>query len=280
MAIQRYGWGVWKRIELLPLIAVGVVALWWWRRWITQFPTGIPASDWLFNGDGIRWRPAWFRWLGWERFTKLILGFGGVPLIALGMLPSGKAWPKYLAWWVGVLIYFSVIATGNVRHDYYQVIILPIICLTLGLGGAWIWHYKPKSVPIWMRASIMVALFGTMVMVANHWIQPYYRTRPDWEKAGQAADKVLPADAKVIAPAFGDTAFLFQTNRTGWPIGFEIEDKRAKGAQFYVTTSNDDEARMLKAQYPTLTETPDYIILDLRSPLTTSSATPAPTIKR
>jgi hypothetical protein len=42
------------------------------------------------------------------------------------------------------------------------------------------------------------------------------------------------ADAKVIAPYMGDTAFLFQTNRTGWPIGFEIDKKIAEGAQYYV----------------------------------------------
>ena len=58
-------------------------------------------------------------------------------------------------------------------------------------------------------------------------------------------------------------------------VGFEIEDKIAKGAQYYVSTSYDDEAHMLEKEYPVLAKTSDYIIIDLRQKLpATVSATP------
>ncbi len=45
-----------------------------WRAWIQNFPQGIPANRWLFNGNGIRLRPAWFRWLFADRMGRLMLG--------------------------------------------------------------------------------------------------------------------------------------------------------------------------------------------------------------
>lgn len=280
----------WKSVLQWPLylyVAAAVAPFWAWRKWIEQFPTGIPANDWLFNGDGIRLRPAWFRWLGWERLTKLILGGVGVPFLTLGALVPGKSWWKYLAWWVGVAAYFVVIATGNVRHDYYQVLILPIICLTVARGlvlfSQWFQNRIEKVDMVQLSAfhsqfiisSLALVMVLSIYFVADTYVRGYYSTRPDWETAGRAADELLPPNAKIIAPAFGDTAFLFQTKRIGWPIGFEIPDKIAKGAEYYVTTSYDDEARELEKQYTTISKNNDYLILNLQAPISTSSATPS-----
>ena len=81
--------------------------------------------------------------------------------------------------------------------------------------------------------------------------------------AGQAVDKLTPADAKVIAPYQGDTAFLFQTNRTGWPIGGRIDDKIKMGATYYITTTDDDEAKQLEAKYTVVEKTSQYVLIRL-----------------
>jgi hypothetical protein len=277
IAWQKRGWKIVLSWDLALLAAAVVAPLLAWRHWISTFPTGIPASDWLFNGNGIRFRPAWFRWLFWERITKLILGGVGIlfALANLLQLPQLKTkqwwqqdWLIYAGWWAGILAYFAVIASGNVQHDYYQVIALPIICITLARGlliFASALTKKFKSVSITTIAGIGLALccWGSWTQVGgyfniNHW---------EYVAAGKAVDELTPADALVIAPAFGDTLFLFQTNRTGWPIGFEIADKIAKGAQYYITTSYDDEARALEAEYATVKKTPEYLLLNLTQPL-------------
>lgn len=287
---QQWGWRAVFKWQLYLFVVAAVAPMVAWREWIKQFPSGIPASDWLFNGDGIRLRPAWFRWLGWERFTKLILGGVGVPLMALGAVVPGKEWLRYSAWWVGIVVYLVVIATGNVRHDYYQVFALPIICLSVARGLVWLVQSVDQRLANrsknylklkWIRVSagsigVGLALAG-MVSISDHYVRGYYSTRPDWETAGRAAAELLPPDAVVIAPAFGDTAFLFQTQRRGWPIGFELTDKIEKGAEYYVTTSYDDEARMVEAQYPTIAKTEEYLLFDLRTPLATDTATPVGT---
>lgn len=265
LAWRAFQFKIWKKWQLVLFVIVGIFPFYLWRKWITQFPTGIPVSDWLFNSNGIRFRPAWFRWLFLERLTKLILGWFGLPLFLAGAAIKSKNWFNYLAWGLGALIYLTVIATGNVQHDYYQVMLVPIVCLLVGVGMDNLLRLKIGSVPVAIKVAVVGGIFMASIFTANIlYLRGYYRTRPDWEVAGQAADRLLPADAKVIAPAFGDTSFLFQTNRTGWPIGYEIDKKIQAGAQYYVTTADDDEARQLEAKYLTVAKTKEYLILNLQ----------------
>ncbi len=256
-----------QRLAALPFLLIVLAPFYWWRHWIAQYPSGIPASDWLFNSNHIRWRPAWFRWLFWERMTKLITGFGGLlfPLIILN-------WKKdtwiYASYWLSILLYFSVIATGNVQHDYYQTITVPIVCLTLAKSFGVIYEALKRKLAPQMSLVVLSILAGIFWLLGWQQVKGYFNIN-HWEyvKAGQRADQVLPADAKVIAPAMGDTVFLFQTNRTGWPIGFEIDDKIAKGAQFYINTAFDDETNELMKKYQIVEKTPDFVIIDLTKKL-------------
>jgi hypothetical protein len=273
------------------LVASGVgmsaIPLYWWRHWILQYPSGIPASDWLFNGNGIRLRPAWWRWLGYERIIKLFLGGVGVvffPMLALEVFSTvwsltlqlfsnkGKLSAQHtrvllwLSWWISAGAYLIIIATGNVQHDYYQNLLIPPICLSIGWGAVLLEERLHALKVPWSR-SVVAGLFILMLLASWQQVKGYFNIN-HWEyvEAGQAVDRLLPSDAKVIAPAQGDTQFLFQTNRTGWPMAFDIEHKRSLGATYYVTTNFDDEANALDKQYKTVIKTPTYWILDLTTP--------------
>lgn len=256
-----------------------------WRFWISQFPEGIPSSVWLLNSNGIRFRPAWFRWLFYERLAKLILGYTGLALMGLGFgllfnrsffqsnssassisarfisrlstIPY-SSW-FVLAWGLGSLLYLIVFATGNVQHDYYQIPIIPLISLLVGLGLDYLIS-KPSLLPKIAGIVILTA----MLVLSWHQVKGYYQIN-NWAivEAGQAVDRIAPRDAKVIAPYLGDTAFLYQTNRSGWPLGHEIDEKIRMGADYYVSTTMDDEANMLKERYQVVAETPLYILIKL-----------------
>jgi hypothetical protein len=268
MAVQKYGWNVWKRGELWVYGVTSVLPLYFWREWIKQFPEGIPASDWLFNSNGIRLRPAWFRWLGWERLTKLMLGYVGVIALPFNLMRIKLDLWVYGSWWLGVGLYLIVIATGNVQHDYYQVITVPIVCISLARGLSVLYDRLKSKLPTTIALGIPSLLLVVTLALAWQQVKGYFNIN-HWEyiRAGQAADRLLPQDAKVIAPALGDTQFLYQTNRQGWPMGFDIEDKIAKGATHYLTTNDDDEARRLQKTYRTLEKGDDYLLLDLQSKL-------------
>lgn len=249
------------RILFFPVIAFAPV--YWWREWIGHFPSGVPAADWLLNGNGIRLRPAWFRWLFYERMTKLILGFAGVVLL-LGNLRRSKDLLLYASWWLACVLYLVIFATGNVQHDYYQNLLLPLIAASLARGSYYGYQLlksrtHARTACFAFASLVVISLFLSWREVAgffnvNHW---------EYIKAGAAVDRLVPKNAQVIAPAMGDTQFLFQTNRRGWPIGFEIPDKINKGATIYVSTSYDYEAKALEEQFQVLEKTPEYIIIDL-----------------
>lgn len=257
---------IWKKKLVISLYAVVLVApLLWWRQWIQQFPEGIPAYAWLIDGDNLRWRPAWWRWLFFERLTVLILGgFGLVPTV-LGLI--GKLQNKeegiYIWWWLLMFAYLSVFATGNVRHDYYQIMLPPIVCATLARGLLWMW--KERDLNRWLSIPISVGLTGLMLFIAWYNVRGYYQVNnPAIVEAGKRVDMVLPTDAKVIAPYQGDTAFLYQTNRQGWPlVTRDLEDMKGLGATHYVSVNYDELTKKLETEYEVVDKNQSFIIIDL-----------------
>jgi hypothetical protein len=247
--------------KAVVVVLLSCLPLYWWRHWITQYPAGIPASSWLFNSNHIRLRPSWWHWLFADRIGRQMFGFWGAPFLLVGLLPAPVLVLSALG---STFAYLVVIATGNVQHDYYQVLIFPLLALAAAHGIVWVWR-PAKGLA---RLSALAALsFVGMMMLSMSWFElrgNFNVNNPAMVTAGAAVDRLTPPNALVIAPYGGDTAFLFQTNRRGWPIGYDIADKIARGAQFYVTLSQDDEANALMKQYPVLEKTKEYIILDLR----------------
>jgi hypothetical protein len=246
-------WYLWKKPKDLVMYSIITgVPLLLWRKWIMQFPEGIPVSTWLLNGNGIRFKGAWFHWLFATRLGDLILGFWG--LIPFGLGLAGN----FFFWVLGPLLYFIVFASGNVQHDYYQILIIPAVAVCVGVGL--------RRIP-WYLATI-----SFIFMLAFSWftIRTYYWiNRPEIVEAGKVADSILPKDAKVIAPYNGDTTFLYQTQRQGWPLGFDIDKKIAMGATAYVTvspTDADGETRDLAQKYTVLVRNDKYAIIDLTRP--------------
>jgi hypothetical protein len=94
----------------------------------------------------------------------------------------------------------------------------------------------------------------------------YNINNPAMVEAGKAVDQITPADALVIAPYGGDTAFLYQTNRRGWPIGGNIETRIEQGATHYVTTAMDAEAQDLATRYQVILPKPKPIPSSISNP--------------
>lgn len=254
-------------IGLLGYWLIGLIPILWWRKWILQFPEGIPGYEWLLNGGNIRFKGAWFWWLFGERLGKLILGYWGVVPMAMGIIVNrGKkeSW-LYWSWLAGMLAFWVIVAKGNVQHDYYQISAIPAVSIFVG-----------KGIVAMLRNSsfeLLPRIIMTLVIVVFGWAFSWYTMRtyywinkPEIVEVGQAADKLLPKDAKVIAPYNGDTTFLYQTGRAGWPLGFDIDKKIALGATHYVTispTDEDWETRDLANKYTVLVRNEKYAIIDL-----------------
>lgn len=268
--IQWRKFGFSKRL-FIDTIIYGIICLLpfiLWRRWIVLFPEGIPVSTWLLNGNNIRFKGAWFHWLFAERLGDLILGFWGLIPFGLGLavVPSKKEGWFFRYWILGILLYFIIFATGNVQHDYYQILIIPGVAVFVAKGLSYLWN---NHISIGLYSGKILVLVCITAIFGFSWftIRTYYWiNRPEIIEAGRAADALLPKNAKVIAPYNGDTTFLYQTRRQGWPIGFDIDKKIEMGATAYVTvspTDKDTETMALAEKYRVLVRNDTYAIIDL-----------------
>jgi 4-amino-4-deoxy-L-arabinose transferase-like glycosyltransferase len=239
-----------------------------WRYWILNFPEGIPASTWLLNGNGIRLRPAFFRWIVGDRLGREILSIAGGFLFLLGVLVKPLAKSNYLLHLLTLssFAYLVVFATGNVQHDYYQALLTPALSIFIARG---IWLLF-QGIPVFLPRVITVplAIFTMAMMLFLTWgeVKGLYQVN-NWAivHAGQASDRLLPKDAVVVAPYMGDTAFLYQTNRIVFPIiNSSVEEMmRDYNVTGYVSTTFDAKTAWLAQKYKLLERTDEYIIVDL-----------------
>ena len=249
----------WIFVSLLPFFG--------WRWWMSRFPEGVPGYSWLFNEDNIRFKGAFFRWVFAERVGKLILGYWGLIPFGVGMMIEPKKKEKlfFWSWLAAIFIYFIIVAGGNVRHDYYQVLAIPIICLFLAKGTNFL--LTPSQKGISRLFALGLGMASVLFMLAFSWyeVRGFFNVNhPEIVEAGKRADGILPPEAKVIAPYNGDTAFLYHINRQGWPIPGPVPSLIEKGATHYVSVNFDVQTLDLMENYEVLEKTDRFVILDLR----------------
>ncbi len=264
LVFKRFNWQLVKRPGLYLYTLIAITPFLLWRLWIKQFPAGIPNYIWLLNSGEIRFKGAFFQWLFAERLGKLILGFWGLIPFGLGLAikPKNKEGLFYYFWALGIFAYLSIFAAGNVHHDYYQIITVPIICIFAAKGIIYLLNLGKQNL-----VAYFLAVISIIFSLAFSWyhIRGYYNiNHHEIIAAGKRADQLLPQDAIVVAPYQKDTAFLYQTNRQGWPLGTEIIKKVEKGATHYVSVNFDDETNFLKSICPILEQTNQYVIIDIR----------------
>lgn len=272
---KEFGFTMLRQWKLYIFAALALVPLVLWRIWMLPFPEGIPANDWLFNGGNIRFKGAFFYWVFADRIGRLILGYWGVVLLGFGLLynstrkfvTTGKRTHVGLFYMflLSSLLYVTIIARGNVQHDYYQILILPSLFLFLGLGAKALTAFTSEIANKYVATLILLVCTGFMLTFGWYFVRDYYNiNNPAIVEAGKAVDSLTPKNAKVIAPYEGDTAFLYQTNRQGWPAyEKDLPGLIALGADYVVLVHPNQGDRDLRKQYAVVSESENYILLDL-----------------
>lgn len=251
-------------IKLLIFTDVALIPFILWRGWVFKFPDGIPSWKWAFNGDNIRFRPAFFRWIFGERIGRLILGIWGLIPFSYGIIKVRKSNMFIQVFVIGVLAYVTVFATANVKHDYYQTYLIPALSLALASGAIYLW--KAKSLKLMFSRILLISSVLLMVGISTYQIKEFYKiNHPEIIEAGKYVDEVTEKDAKIIAAYGGDTALLYQTNRYGWPvIDDSVDVLIQRGADYYLSVVlTDSDTSMLKKRFKTIKETESFIVINL-----------------
>lgn len=240
-----------RKKEAWIFLAIAVTPIALWRLYISQTPEGIPGNSWLFNANNIRFTGAFFRWIIFERFDKLMLTVGGMFLLLVGLIlrVDQKVGLFFHVWLVGLLVYTLVFATGNVTHDYYQIIFLPIFVIFMARGAGFLLRGGLHVTSYIMSLTVVGSAVFTMLALGWYEVRGFYNIQSGVDLAGAYIHENAPKDATVITGITADTTLLYNTNRHGWTIGYgtpydgdgkSIELLRVKGADYYVTTRMED----------------------------------------
>ncbi len=289
---RKYGLkNIFRKYSLLIAFDLTLIPFFIWRIWINHYPVGIPFFAWAFNGDGIRFKPAFWNWIFGQRIGLLILGTWGLVPFVLGILrpatthksqipmsndkkeqrqfPDQMRNDGYMSWFIqllllGMLLYVTIVATANVKHDYYQMLIIPAICLALANGSIYLWN--AKELHKWLARGVLMMSIVIMFIVSAIQVREYYKViHPEIIEAGKAIDSLIPKDARVIAPYNGDTAFLYQTKRMGWPyVDRPIPELITNGASYWVSVNfSDPQTQEVMKKYTVVEQNAKFVIVDL-----------------
>ncbi len=275
LAWKEFGFTIFRQWKLYIFAFLAVLPLILWRFWMTQYPEGIPANDWLLNGGNIRFKGAFFYWVFADRIGRLILGYWGVVLLGFGLIYNSTrkfaSFGKrshvgfFYSFLLASIMYVFVIARGNVQHDYYQILILPSLFIFVGLGAKFLLSVTAEIASKYISTIILIICSLFMIGFGWYFVRDYYNINNQAiVDAGRAVDLLTPKNAKVIAPYDGDTAFLYQTNRQGWPAyEKDLQGLIGLGADYLVLVNPNQNDRNLRIQFEVLSESSNYILVDL-----------------
>ncbi|MDE2025644.1 MAG: hypothetical protein KGJ07_04075, partial [Patescibacteria group bacterium] len=182
------------------------------------------------------------------------------------ILKEKKSTWFFLSFPVAALLYICIFATGNVQHDYYQIVIMPSVAILCGFGATFLVSFLQK----YMRRYIAYAIVGVLIFVGFWlgWIQvkDYFNiNNPSIVVAGQAVNRLTPKDAIVIAPYNGDSSFLYQTNRQGWAsFDYDLPKLISLGAEYLVLVNPTQQDLSFGKTYKAVSNTKQYVLYDLR----------------
>lgn len=254
--------------KFLMIFIPSIIPFIFWRVWMSQHPEGIPASNWLFNGNGIRFKLIFWYWIFQDRLGREILTLFGSVLFFIGLLVkpfSKEGWLMHTLL-LSMFLFVIVFATGNVQHDYYQTLIIPVLVIFAARGFTLMLKGIDGFIArLW---TIPFAILFLIMMIYTGWdqIKGFYQiNNPAIVEAGEKADEILPKDAVLVAPYQGDTSFLYQTNRIGWAmVAFPVKDLiDTFKVHYFISTAKDAKTKWVMRKYTVLVDNPTYVIIDL-----------------
>ncbi len=221
-------------LALPPLIA--------WRLYIRAYPEGVPGSEWLFTSvntaqglQNIFFKPAFFRWIFFERINNIILGGFAAAFLIIG----GFVKPKRL-------FLFSILAAsglyvftfqgGNVQHEYYQTLILPAIALFVGVGISFILNSPKSFISLYVLYPVIVGIMLFSLLMSYYRVKDFYSYSGDLPTIARVIRTLTSPTDRIVTDSTGDTTLLYLADRKGSPAVYkDLHELKKSGYSYFVT---------------------------------------------
>jgi len=225
-----------------------------WRWHIAKFPEGIPPSDWLITSvntyqglKNIFFKPAFFRWIFFERINNLIFGGYLIFFFLLGIFFKLKKKLLY-SFLVSAFLYLFTFQGGNVQHEYYQTIILPPLAIFTGLGINCLLNYKKVFISSLLAYPLIFFIFFLSLFFSFYKVKDFYYYPPELPQIAKIINSLTLPDDKIIIDRMGDTTLLYLAERKGAPSIYKDPDELKKIGYKYLITLNPEEIKKIKTE--------------------------------
>lgn len=239
---RKYSLSFLKKIDFYLFFIIAVVPFFLWRYYISAYPEGIPANLWLitsvntFEGQkNIFFKPAFFRWIFFERINNQIFGGFLIFFFLLGAIIKTK---KYFlhSLLISAFLYLLVFQGGNVQHEYYQILVFPALAIFTGLGINHIIQNKKNYINSFFLSLITIMIVFLSFFFSFYKVKDFYDYSKELVQIANIVKNLTKPEDKIITDRMGDTTFLYLMDRKGSPAPYkELPLFKADGYKYYVT---------------------------------------------
>ena len=266
---RKYKLNLFKKLNFYLYFLMALIPLIYWRTYIKNFPEGVPYSDWLFTsvntGGGLKsilFRPSFFRWIFFERINNLILGGYLSLFFVLGIIAKQK---KYLliSFVFSALAYIFVFQGGNLQHEYYQTLILPIFAMMVGLGVSFILDHKREFIHPVFVSILIFSLFVFSFYFSYFKVIDYYQYSQELVQEANIINSLTDPEDKIVTDRTGDTTLLYLADRRGASAIFRDPIDLKKLGYKYLMTSSQGQIDMMKPYFDIVFENEKFTFFRL-----------------
>lgn len=251
---QKFNLKFFRKISFYLFFIIAFVPFVLWRNYIKNFPEGVPASDWLITSvntyEGLKnifLRPAFFRWIFYERLSNVILGGYLTFFLILGIIKKSSNYFFHTILISG-LVYLFVFEGGNTQHIYYQTLILPAVAIFLGLGVEYLNTNKKNLLSGFMVVPITLIVSSFGFAFSYYTVKDYYNYPQDITQMAKIIKTLSKDTDKVVTDTTGDTTLLYLSDRKGAPSLYKDPPTLSKLGYNYMIIFNKDYIKQLKKE--------------------------------
>ncbi|MBI3620340.1 glycosyltransferase family 39 protein [Candidatus Roizmanbacteria bacterium] len=253
--IRLYRLSAVKKTEMYWLFFLSALPLLCWRLYIRSYPEGIPASDWLITSvntyEGLKnvfLKPAFFRWVFFERLSKDILGGFLAFFLFLGVTARRKKQllPAIL---FSALAFLFVFEGGNVQHEYYQTLILPAVALMVGAGTAFVIENSSLFIHPLALYPIITVIYASSFFFSFYQVKDFYSYPKELPQIGRLINTLTVPTDRIVTDRLGDTTLLYLADRKGAPGFYKNVPELRQLGYTHLVTLHPETADSLIKQY-------------------------------
>lgn len=187
-----------------------------WRWWISYLKIDISWENWVMNGREKLFHFVTLKNLIWknvigETMGKVVSVLAGFGLLVCCLKKDKRIIPLIL-WIVGVMVYWLIVPDGNITHQYYADIYIPLVAILAGIGLNFIFS-KMKFISL----LLVVGLVYNGIRTSNYHFND--RGKLNDVVIAKEIENFIPNDKKIIYLAKDNSIPLSLSHRQGWMLG-------------------------------------------------------------